>query len=425
MRQVPTIKSEYLNKRLIITYLSPKFKTIRNDFEFIKYLKKVKKILIITSILPITSIERKKKENDILLETEDQLHAYEKQLSFTYIFNLPRTTKVLGLFKKNWREYNALQNSKLFTVRDRKVHVLGIIRLPVIVSFRNIFFHLSYKLNKEHIRQIIKATQPDIIHAQDADSSADLALKISRDFNIPFIVTLRNLNTVKDKIIQENLKAASKLIAISPTQVKDAGVITEKQIELVPHGIEDKFYFRGVRKPIAVPVKFVVVARLLPLKNIDKVINALSLLAVDYIFDIYGDGPELNRISEIIKSKGLENKVFLKGRVPNDRLPQILPNYDMFLMPSYPETLGRVYFEAMACGLPVLATKNTGIDGIITQGVEGFLVEPSQDGINEYLQKINNNPQMLSQMGEAAYQTAKKYSWEVISNKYDTIYNSI
>ena len=149
------------------------------------------------------------------------------------------------------------------------------------------------------------------------------------------------------------------------------------------------------------------------------------MIKKDFIFDIYGDGPEFNRLQEIIKANGMESKVFLKGRVLNSRLPNILPNYDMFVMPSYPETLGRVYFEAMACGLPVMATKNTGIDGIITHGIEGFLVHPSQDGINECLSKIANNPEMLSKMGVVAYKTAKNYTWDRISNKYYEIYFSI
>jgi glycosyltransferase involved in cell wall biosynthesis len=385
----------------------------------------MKNILVITGILPVTTIERKKKENDILLETEQQLRAFGKEVKFTYVFNLPRTTRFLGLFKKRWKEYNAIQNAKFFFLREHKIYVIGIIRLPKIASFRNIFFDVSYWLNKKHIAEIIKISKPDIIHAQDADSSAYLARIISGEYNIPYVITVRNIHKVKDKLVQRNLNAASKLIAVSPTQLKDASGLTNKNIELVPHGIDAKFFVKAKRKFHKGQLKFVVVARLLDWKYIDRVINALSNVNNDYIFDIYGDGPEFDRLQEIIKTKSMESKVFLKGRVSNERLPEILLNYDMFLMPSYPETLGRVYFEAMACGLPVLATKNTGIDGIITQGVEGFLVQPIQDSINEYILKISKNPEMLSKMGEAAYQTAKKYSWEIISQKYYEIYHSI
>ena len=151
----------------------------------------------------------------------------------------------------------------------------------------------------------------------------------------------------------------------------------------------------------------------------------MLVINTDFIFDIYGDGPEFNRLQEIIKANGMESKIFLKGRVLNVKLPNILPNYDMFIMPSYPETLGRVYFEAMACGLPVIATKNTGIDGIITDGVEGFLVEPTKESIAECILKIVNNPNILTKMGIVAHKTAKNYSWERISKKYYEIYFSI
>ncbi len=385
----------------------------------------MKNILIISTILPVTKIERKKKENDILLETEDQLHAHGKDLRFTYIFNVPRTNWFLSMLSKRWKEYHGVQKVGSYILRDRKIHVIGVIRLPVVLPFRNLFFDLSYRLNKKRFARIINETRPHLIHAQDADSSAYTAHKISKDFKIPYVVTLRSVNRVRDSIVQENLKAAAALIALSPTQVRDADGLTNKKIELVPHGIDSGFFAKRNEKRTGLPIRFVTVARLLALKNIDKMINALALSTMDYVFDIYGDGPELERLAEMVKAKGMEDKVFLKGRIPNDSLPKILPGYDMFLMPSYPETLGRVYFEAMACGLPVMATKNTGIDGIISQGKEGFLVRPTQEGISECLMKIEADPALLSKMGEEAYRTAKRYSWKIVSKKYDEIYRSV
>ncbi|CAN0525336.1 unnamed protein product, partial [Scytosiphon promiscuus] len=183
---------------------------------------------------------------------------------------------------------------------------------------------------------------PDIIHKQDAITSAYLTRKISKYYYIPYIVTLRYICRVKkDKLKQRNLDSAAKLIALSPTQVKNASRLTQKKIELIPHGIDAKFFVKKDFKQTLTPLKFVVIARLLPLKNIDKVINALLTIKKDFIFDIYGDGPEFNRLQEIIKANGMESKIFLKGRISNSSLPSILPNDDMFIMPSYPETLGR------------------------------------------------------------------------------------
>ena len=353
----------------------------------------MKNILVLTDILPVSTISQKKYENDILLETEDQILSIKSGLKFTYIYSLPKTFPFLTVFKKRWKEYNTLQKAKFYNLKNRKIHVLGIIQLRFKLSFRNILFDLSYWLDKEYIAEIIKKSRPDIIHAQDASTSAYLARKISKDYDIPYIVTLRYIGRVKkDKLIQRNLDSAAKLIALSPTQVKNASRLTQKKIELIPHGIDAKFFVKKDFKQTLTPLKFVVIARLLPLKNIDKVINALLTIKKDFIFDIYGDGPEFNRLQEIIKANGMESKIFLKGRISNSSLPSILPNYDMFIMPSYPETLGRVYFEAMACSLPIMATKNAGVDGIITDGVEGFLVQPTQESITECIIKIVNNP---------------------------------
>src|SRR5690606_32504327 len=108
----------------------------------------------------------------------------------------------------------------------------------------------------------------------------------------------------------------------------------------------------------------------------------------NFIFDIYGDGPEKEALEALVSKLGLSDRIFFKGYIANQILPEILIQYDIFMMPSYPETLGRVYFEAMACGLPVIGSVGTGIDGLIEDGVQGFLVDTRDNGFNDKINSI-------------------------------------
>src|SRR5690606_1249079 len=122
-------------------------------------------------------------------------------------------------------------------------------------------------------------------------------------------------------------------------------------------------------------LKIVTMARLLDWKNIDKVLYALKNIGAGFTYDIYGDGPEFKHLERIVQESGLQDKVQFKGFVPYDLVPQTMAEYDLFVLPSYKEWFGRVYIEAMACGLPIIGSRRTGMDGYITEGEQGFLVD--------------------------------------------------
>ena len=84
---------------------------------------------------------------------------------------------------------------------------------------------------------------------------------------------------------------------------------------------------------------------------------------------------------------------------------------------------GRLDHDANLRGIK--AQIEAGVDGIITDGVEGFLVQPTQESITECIVKIVNNPAILTKMGIMAHKTVRNYTWDRISNKYYEIYHSI
>src|SRR5690606_7913380 len=336
---------------------------------------------------------------------------------------------ILSRISLKWKSYHELKKQESFELKGRNLFLFPIFLLPMKAFFRNVLTRLSVFLHRKRIEKLIKEFNPTVLHAQDADTGAYIARLLSKKYNIPYVITLRGLNRIIDNKVKANLVGAKSLVAISSRQIADGEKLVNKKITFIPHGVNEYFYNNKEDKEVNKPIRLITVSRLLKLKNIDLVIKSLSTLQSDFIFDIYGDGVERENLVQLIKQLNLEDKIRLKGFVNNSELPSIFSEYDLFIMPSFPETLGRVYFEAMATGLPVIASKGTGIDGLIKEGKEGFLLDTFNE--NKFIEdlhqilldfKISNTSYEIMSKNARAF--AEQYSWNSIVPKYVELYKT-
>ena len=101
------------------------------------------------------------------------------------------------------------------------------------------------------------------------------------------------------------------------------------------------------------------------------------------------------------------------GRVPDSIFPQVYHQADVFVLPSLIEGFGLVILEAMAAGLPVIVTQNTGGRDLVEDGVEGFIIPiRNVKVLQERLIYLSENPNVRRQMGQAARRKAERYPWE-------------
>ena len=377
------------------------------------------KILIITSILPVQELEFKKNENDILLDVEERILKNYSDIEFNYLFVLPFSLFVIGIFSKKWRDFYNLKNKKNVNVRGRNVFILPIIILPKKTILRNIIYKISFFLYKKRIHEIYNKIQPSLIHAQNVEGDLFVADYFNRLFNVPFIVTLRQFRNDLPQFITKKIEKAKNVIALSYQQ-KINYHLNSNNLQYLPHGIDESFITESKKFPCD-KLRMVTVCRLIKLKNISLTLKVLANLKREFQYDIYGDGPEYIRLSEEIKVLGLANKVKLIGQIENNKLPQILTKYNLFLMVSSPETFGRVYFEAMAAGVPVVAAKNTGIDGIITEGKHGYLINYGKE--EELFNLLNNlTINQMKEISPYCTEFAKEFSWNNILFKLHNTY---
>jgi len=121
---------------------------------------------------------------------------------------------------------------------------------------------------------------------------------------------------------------------------------------------------------------------------------------------------------------GVEDRVrFLGWR---DDVHEIMPFFDVFVLPSMMEGMGRALVEAIAAGKPVIGTRVGGIPDLVKDGHNGFLVEPGEvDGLAEAIQKLVADENLRRAMGERGRAMAPAYSVERMIEKIDELYGSL
>lgn len=139
--------------------------------------------------------------------------------------------------------------------------------------------------------------------------------------------------------------------------------------------------WRGNLPPAQAP-RFGTLARLVPVKDLDLFLAVAAVVRVSLPgvrIALIGDGPQRERLAEIIRERGLEPWVTLSGEVRPGR--EALRELDVFLLTSVSEGIPMSVLEAMAAGLPVVATRVGGMPEVVEEGVTGYLV--ARDGETE------------------------------------------
>jgi glycosyltransferase involved in cell wall biosynthesis len=154
------------------------------------------------------------------------------------------------------------------------------------------------------------------------------------------------------------------------------------------------------------------------LLNLVGAIPALLRRFEDLTLTIIGDGVLRNRIGEELRSADLLEAVVLIGWVLHSELPRYLNDFKLFVFPSYSEGLPGAVQEAMACGVPVLATNVGAIPDLIKDGETGFIIRTnSPEGIAADVERILTHAN-LDQVAKNAEEVIKKeYTYEVMAEK--------
>jgi glycosyltransferase involved in cell wall biosynthesis len=168
------------------------------------------------------------------------------------------------------------------------------------------------------------------------------------------------------------------------------------------------------------------VGRLVSVKNHRLVLSALEdLQDINLQYWIVGDGPLKDDLAEQVKNSGLDGRVRFFGY--QEDIAPILANSDIFVLPSLYEGFGLAAVEAMAMGLPVIASNVEGIREIIGEQLCcGYLVDPTDHKkLAELIRELAASPELRQDMGARALERASLYSIEKTCDDYLDLYKQI
>lgn len=164
------------------------------------------------------------------------------------------------------------------------------------------------------------------------------------------------------------------------------------------------------------------VGQLIPRKGADVVLKCLSRLSEYASFNLYivGDGRERDKLEELRKQSDLADRVHMVGNISREEVYEYMKKADIFVMPSQKETVGLVYLEAMANGCITIGARDEGMDGIIVNDDNGFLVKAlDEDDLEQCFRHIfGMTKEQLHAMSDRARGTADQYTQEERSQIY-------
>jgi len=187
--------------------------------------------------------------------------------------------------------------------------------------------------------------------------------------------------------------------------------IPSEKIVVIPNYIDtDLFRPMNIEK---VSGRLIFVGRFTEQKNLLNLLKAVKDLP-DIELVLVGDGPLEGPLREFARRHNV-NLVF-KGRVPNEQLPALLNTAEAFVLPSLYEGNPKALLEAMACGLPVIATPVEGNRGVVSHKVNGYLTSGiSPEAIREAIMEVLSNTKLRIEIGKRARTFIEKdYSVEVL-----------
>lgn len=302
-------------------------------------------------------------------------------------------------------------------------------------------------LYKRKINKIVKDIEEKVdlstitfIHAHTWYSDGGVAYILSKRYNIPYIVAIRNtdLNLFFKYFIHERnfskkiLKNAEKIITISEVykkRVLESGKLTSLKSHLldklvvIPNGVDSFWidnHISNRNNNISNEFKVLYIGKFDSGKNVLNLVKAIKAINQKHkiILTLVGGGGK----EETAILKEIENIPTLQfiGKVfDKNRLLEIYRNNDLFLMPSKAETFGLVYVEAMLQGLPILYTKNEGIDGFYEENIGEKVISTDMEEIQIKLLKLIEN---YKQYYIPTSKLVISHNWKNIAKKYKELY---
>ena len=281
-------------------------------------------------------------------------------------------------------------------------------------------------------------TLPDhaFIHLHVAQAfSPEIVYFISKLRGIPYIAHIHGdvdpsghagflLETYKKWFLKRCLKSAAQIICQTESQkslIASKYALPSESITVIPNGVAEEYF---VDKTSQNPISHLLfVGRLVAQKNLSLLIEAVAQMETNVILDIVGEGELRESIEALIQKHKLQN-VHLHGQKTGSELLEFYKSADIFVLPSLKEGISNSMLEALAAGLPVVASDLPEIREII--GNCGVLIQdPTPSNYARILNSLLSDHQAIQKLGILSVQKARSYTWENVLDTTEELYKEV
>ncbi len=285
---------------------------------------------------------------------------------------------------------------------------------------------------------------PDLVHAFFGLPAGALASALNRLTGIPYLISFRGRDVHGGKGLDSN-GIAGPMRAVSRVIWRQADALVANShglrriarrvdpgvdVDVIPNGIDTARFTPGPPAGSDRALRILFVGRLEPYKGLADLFQALGAVRArtdrPFTLQVVGDGSLRDSLPGTARRAAIADRVRFSGSVPRSEMPQVYQNADLFVLPSVVEGMPNVVLEALASGLPVLATRIPGSEELVRQGRTGLLVPPSDpDALADALCGLIQNPGLKTAMRHQARLDMEGRSWSQVAGAYLDLYRQI
>lgn len=275
--------------------------------------------------------------------------------------------------------------------------------------------------------------------------------RLKAAWGVPHVVMFHTLGEVKNRAsLSENepglrirseaevLQGADHVVCATEHErslVRQLYGADPEKISVIPLGVDLDRFRPGAKEEARAALGLkderivLFVGRIEPLKGVDILINAAALVESDIecsVLIVGGDEssqPQVAELRELARERGIEHRVAFVGAVDHEQLPLYYNAADVCVVPSHYESFGLVAVEAMASGVPVVASRVGGLRGTVKDGETGYLIPwLCPEPFAERIELLLENEPLRQSLGEAAREAMSRYRWEHVASAVLELY---
>ncbi|CAN5160594.1 glycosyltransferase [soil metagenome] len=284
-----------------------------------------------------------------------------------------------------------------------------------------------------------RQTRPDVVHTRNAESFyyGFLGAKLA---GIKCIIHSEHGRTFNDRPMRFRIQRwfsayTQAVFAVSKQLRRDLAThvgVPEQSIQVLHNGVDFQRFGSGDREKMRDQLGYrqsdlVIgsVGRLVQVKNYPLLLGAVAALGrEDVRLLLVGDGPDRASLEQVAKSLRIEKQVCFLGH--RDDVTALLSAMDIFVLPSFSEGMSNTLLEAMASGMPCVASEVGGNPEVVTHAKEGFLfASGDQPALTDKLRQLCENPALRRTMAEAGRaRIASEFSIQAMIARYENLYEA-